>query len=284
VQSTIKLSSAATREFWEIPVLYQDGDLVALAKPAGLLTAREGDDPERLSLMALLHQAIREQKPWVRESGISYLANVYRLDPETSGVLLLARSKAVLAKLADFFGSEKPAREFLALVQGSPQEQTFQIDASLAPNPARPGRMRVDPHGGKRARSEFEAAERFTKWTLVRCRPLTDRPHQLRVHLRYAGCPIVGDSLYGGRPLLLSRLKADYHLKPGREERPLLGTAALHAHKLFLPHPVTAAPVEVVAPVSKDFQVALKYLRKFAAETSPVPAAPGSYEVQNQGE
>ena len=102
--------------------------------------------------MALLHQGIRDQKPWVRDWRVSHLSNTYRLETETSGVLLLARSKEVLSRITAFLGSEQPAREYLALVQGTPEETAFDIQASVGPNLARPGRMRVDPHGGKRAR------------------------------------------------------------------------------------------------------------------------------------
>jgi 23S rRNA-/tRNA-specific pseudouridylate synthase len=83
--------------------------------------------------------------------------------------------------------------------------------------------------------------------------------------LRHAGFPVVGDELYGGKPLWLSRLKPNYRLKPGHEERPLLSRAALHAEELTLPHPVTGEVLTITAPWPKDLKVALKYLRQFAA-------------------
>ena len=106
--------------------------------------------------------------------------------------------------------------------------------------------------------------ERFSDWTLLRCAPLTERPHQIRVHLKHAGFPIVGDELYGGKNLWLSRLKRDYRLKPGREERPLISRAALHAEELSLPHPVTGETVTIKSEWPKDFRVAVKYLRIYA--------------------
>jgi 23S rRNA pseudouridine1911/1915/1917 synthase len=263
VNSIIKLSSPATREYWEIPVLYHDEHLLGLDKPAGLPTVPEPGDPERPSLMQLLHQAIKEQKPWVRELGVSFLDNAYTLDPDTSGVILLVRSKGVQASLANEFGSEKPLREYVALVQGTPRETTFLIDASIAPHPIRAGLMKIDPHHGKRARTRVELEESFGRWSWVRCYPLTSRTHQVRVHLRRAGHPIVADRSYGGRPLFMSRFKPNYRLKPGHEERPLLARVALHAAKLSLMHPVTGSPVEITAPLPKDLQVALKYLRRF---------------------
>jgi len=263
--SAIKLSSAGTREFWEIPVLYEDEDLLALNKPSGLLTSPDRYDPNRPNLMKLLHGGIADAKPWAKERGLWYLMNAHRPDFETSGVILLAKSKPVLVQLANLFGSEKPIKSYVALVQGCPGTDPFQIDAKLAPHPVKPGLIRVDPKRGKRARTTFEVRERFDGWTLLACRPLTERTHQIRVHLRHVGLPIVGDSLYGGKPLWLSRLKQDYHLKRDKEERPLIGRVALHAEELTLAHPVTGQSLTIEAQWPKDLTVALKYLRRFAS-------------------
>lgn len=238
---------------------------MALDKPSGLLTSPDRYDPNRPNLMKLLHAGIAEAKPWARERGLSYLMNAHRLDFETSGVILLAKSKPVLVELANLFGSEKPAKSYSALVQGCPTTDQFHVEAGLGPHPLKVGFVRVDRQHGKRARTNFEVRERFDGWTLLTCRPLTNRTHQMRVHLRHVALPIVGDSLYGGKPLWLSRLKSDYHLKPGKEERPLIGRVALHAEELKLPHPVTGQSVTIEAPLPKDFTVALKYLRRFAS-------------------
>src|SRR5262249_26607476 len=146
----------------------------------------------------------------------------HRLDFETSGVMLLAKTKYVLVKLADMFGSERPHKQYLALSQGTGADDRFEIDAKISPNTFKPGLMRIDSKRGKRSRTLVQVAERFTHWTLFRCQPLTGRTHQIRVHLRHAGFPIVADRLYGGRELFLSNLKRDYRLKPGKAERPLL--------------------------------------------------------------
>ena len=261
--SCIKLSSPAARQFWEIPVLFEDASLLALDKPGGLLTSPDRYDPQRPNLMKLLHNAIAAGKPWARERGLNYLMNAHRLDFETSGVILLAKTKPALVALADLFGSEKPHKQYAALVQGTPAEDKFAVDAPLAPHPVKTGLMRVDPKHGKRSRTRFEVLETFSGWTLLRCEPLTGRTHQIRVHLRHAGLPVVGDELYGGRPLWLSRLKRDYRLKRGREERPLISRVALHAEQLTLPHPVTGETLTITAPWPKDLKVAVKYLRQF---------------------
>lgn len=263
--SSIKLSSPATREFWEIAVLYEDRDLLALDKPSGLLTSPDRYDPNRPNLMKLLHGGIADAKPWAKERGLSYLMNAHRLDFETSGIILLAKSKPILVELANLFGSEKPIKSYTALAQGRPTTDLLQIDGKLAPHPVKVGLIRVDPKRGKRARTTVEVRERFDGWTLLTCRPLTGRTHQIRVHLSHIGLPIVGDTLYGGKPLWLSRLKQDYHLKRDQEERPLIGRVALHAEKLTLAHPVTGELLTIEAPWPKDLTVGLKYLRRFAS-------------------
>jgi RluA family pseudouridine synthase len=262
----IKVSSLSTREFWEVPVLFEDEHLLGLNKPARLLTSPDRYDPERPNLMKLLHRGITEGKRWAAERGLSYLMNAHRLDFETSGVILLAKSKPVLVALADLFGSEKPQKNYLALVHGTPSQTAFEVNAKLAPHPTRPGLMRVDDKRGKGARTLFRLRQAFRDFSVLECQPLTGRTHQIRVHLRHAGLTIAGDRLYGGKPLLLSHLKRVYRLKPGQTERPLISSAALHAESLGFAHPVTQAEVRIAAPMPKDLAVALKYLDRFGAK------------------
>ena len=261
----IKLSSPEKGGFWEVPVLYEDEQLLALDKPAGLPSSPDKADPDRANLMGLLHKGIADAKPWATSRSLSFLMYSHRLDSEAGGVLLLAKTKLVLTKLLNVFGSEQPSLSFVTLVRGVPAEDRFSVDAKVAPHPAKPGSVRIDSRFGKRARTSFEVIERFAGWALVKCVPLTHRPHQVRVHLGRAGLRLAGDELYGGKPLWLSRLKPAYHLKPGHTERPLIGHACLHLEKLALPHPVTGEPLSISSPWPKDLLVALKYLRKYAA-------------------
>jgi len=263
VEPLIKLSSPGTREFWEIPVRFEDEHLLAVDKPSGLLTSPDRYDPDRPNLMKLLHAGITAAKPWAKERGLDYLMNAHRLDFETSGIILLAKSKPVLVQLANLFGSEKPLKKYVALVRGAPAQDEVEIDQKLAAHPTRIGLMRVDPKNGKRSRTVVHVMEKFSRFTLLRCEPLTGRTHQIRVHLRHLGLPIVGDSLYGGKALYLSSLKKNYVLKPGKEERPLMGRVALHAEQLELTHPVTGETVVMQSPLPKDFTVTIKYLRQF---------------------
>ena len=265
---TIKLSSPATKEFWEIPIVYKDEHLLAVDKPAKLLTSPDRYDHDRPNLMRLLHAGIESKKPWAVKHGIDYLANAHRLDFETSGIILLARSKPVLVQLANLFGSDKPLKTYFALVNGFPAETVFDVDMPLSHHPMQQALMRVDPKSGKKSLTRFEVLETFRRHAWVRCHPITGRTHQIRVHLKWVKLPICADSVYGGKPLWLSSIKKNYRLKETQEEKALTPRLALHAAKLEMKHPVTGEPVVIEAPLPRDLAVALKYLRKYSVPGS----------------
>src|SRR5450432_530023 len=221
----------------------------------------------RPSLMKLLQAGIKDKKPWANERHLEYLNPANELDSDATGVLLLAKNKPAFIALANLFSSEKARIKYVALVRGEPLENQFEVNAKLSPHPVTPGVIRVDSSGGKQATTRFEVLENFPRhgYALLQCEPLIERAHQVRVHAGHVGLKIVGDELYGGKPLWLSRLKKDYRLKPGREERPLLARVALHAEELSLPHPVTGETITIKSEWPKDLKVALKYLRLHAA-------------------
>jgi RluA family pseudouridine synthase len=265
----IRLSS------WEIPVLFEDTHLLVVDKPSGLPASPAGPDRTVPSLIGLLHCGIAEGKAWATQRTLDFLMTPERVDPEMSGVFILAKDKPACQTLADSFGSEKPYKDIITLVRGTPEQDQFSIEAKIAPDPSHEGRMRVDPKHGKRARTSFAVLESFTKWSLLKCQPLTHRPHQLRVHLRYARSPIVGDAVYGGAPLLLSSLKSDYRLKPGHTERPLISAPILHVASATFSHPATGSPLTITAPWPKPLTVAVKYLRRYSSEGYGVPPSGG---------
>jgi 23S rRNA-/tRNA-specific pseudouridylate synthase len=157
----------------------------------------------------------------------------------------------------------------------------FTVDLALGEDERQPGRMRVfKGRGGKDCLTEFRALERFgggrqgpttrsalvpSGFAFVECRPLTGRTHQLRVHLAAAGAPILHDAFYGTPDvrLLLSNLKRGY--KGRDDEKPLIDRLALHASELTLTHPTTREPLTIRTGLPHEFEVALKYLRKFAS-------------------
>src|SRR6266496_3523168 len=246
--AVINLSAPETREFWPIPVLWEDARLLALDKPSGLLTSPDRYDPKRPNLVTLLHRGIARAASWAQERQLDYLANANRLDYETSGVILLAKDRPALIALANQFGMEQPNKIYVALACGTPPQDAFAINAKLAADPAQFGLMRVDPRQGRKARTLLEIAERFSGYTLLKCRPITDRPHQIRAHLRHARLPIVGDTRYGGPPLFLSKLKPDYRFKLNAAERPLIDCIGLHLHQVTIDHPITGAAQTITAP------------------------------------
>jgi len=260
----LKLSSPETGGFWEIPILYEDADLLALNKPGGLALTADPAEPNRPALTQLLQAGIAEGKPWATTRSLSFLRCVHRVEDEDSGILLLAKNKPVLVTLMNVFGSEQPSLSFVTLAQGAPAEDRFLCEGKIGAHATKPGLMRVDARAGKRARTSFEVIERFRGWTLLKCMPLTYRLHQIRVHLSRVGLRVAGDESYGGKPLLLSSLKPNYHLKPKHSERPLIGSPCIHAEQLAIAHPVTGQPLHIKADWPKDLLVAIKYLRKFA--------------------
>ena len=259
----IRLSSPATREFWEIPVVYEDEHLLALNKPAGLSVAAAPHEPSRPNLIDLLHQGIATAKPWATARQLSFLMYAHRLDAEATGTLLLAKSKPILTRLLDWFGSERATVSFIALAFGAPPEERFSVEGKIAAHPLKAGLFHVNAKLGKRARTSVEVLERFEGSALLRCVPHPNRPQQVRVHLARTGLKVMGDEAYGAKLLLLSRLKPDFRLKPKHVERPLIARACIHAAQIQTVHPATDQPLSVEAPWPKDLQVALKYLRLY---------------------
>jgi 23S rRNA pseudouridine1911/1915/1917 synthase len=254
------------------PIVYEDDDLLAFDKPSGLLVAPDRWDKARENLMGLVHARLGHD-----------VANVHRLDADTSGLLLCAKNKRALDFLSGQFQSKTVAKRYAAIAVVLPPERAmkviapvrgpdgtlpdeFTIDLGLGPDEHQLGRMRVfRKRGGKASLTEFTTRGRFGKFALLECRPLTGRTHQIRVHLAAAGAPVLNDPIYGDpeETLLLSGLKRGY--KGRADEKPLIARLALHAAELTIKHPTTGEPVTLRAPLPHDIEVALKYLRKFGA-------------------
>lgn len=265
VSRPIKLADRDRDIVWELPVLFHDPHLLALNKPAGLALNPHPGQTDVSALLPLLHGGIAAEKPWAREMQLDFLMPLHRLETDTSGVLVLARTREVLTSLAHEFGRETTRQDYLALVRGGPPESQLELDAKLLPHPDHPGQMRSDSKRGRPCRTRCEVVERFRDYSLLKCFPTPGRPGQIAAHLRHARIPLVLDPYRGGAGIFLSQLKEDYERKKGQEERPLIGRLALHLEKVELPHPVGGEPLVLIAPLAKDFTVALKYLRRFAA-------------------
>ncbi len=207
-------------------LLYQDADLAAVDKPAGVpaqptLTSDRGTLPELAS--ALLGAEV---------------TLVHRLDRETSGVTVLARNPAAAAALAEAFRTGGPEKTYLALTARPPSPAEGRIEAALGKDPARPGLRRVAP-GGDPAATRYRTLFAGPRAALVEARPETGRTHQIRVHLAHRGAPLLGDARYGG---------------PRRVGEVEVPRVMLHALRLELAHPITGAPMAFTAPVPEDFR------------------------------
>lgn len=254
-------------------VIFEDETLIAFNKPSGMLVAPDRWDKSRENLMDLVHGKMGH-----------HVANVHRIDADTSGIVLCAKTKPALDFLSGQFQSKTVSKTYLALVANLPPERAmklsspvierlpdgrlpemFTIDLALGEDETQPGRMRVfRKRGGKPSVTEIHILENFGSFSWVECHPVTGRTHQIRVHLAAVGTPVLNDPFYGDPEvkLLLSSLKRRY--KGRDDEKPLVDRLALHSSKLLIKHPVTREPCELQAPLPKAFDVALKYLRKFA--------------------
>ncbi len=237
----------------ELPlaVLYEDEHLLAVAKPAGQLVHPTGRHRDGTLVNALAwHLRRGEGGEPAKKAGPGL---VHRLDRDTSGVLLVAKSPAAHAGLARALRARRLEKDYLAVAYGRAPHPKGRIELRLTRDPARSHRVAVAASGGLAAVTLYEVVAEAQSgqrgWlSLLRCRLLTGRTHQIRVHLAASGLPLVGDPLYGEprhRGLADPALAAACRTFPRQ---------ALHAWRLALPHPVTREPLLFEAPVPPDLQ------------------------------
>jgi 23S rRNA pseudouridine1911/1915/1917 synthase len=193
----------------------------------------------------------------------------HRLDKDTSGVLLVVKDRRLDAIVTEAFHRRRVRKTYLALVRGVPAAPSGVVDLPIGPALSRDTRLHMDVReGGQPASTRWRVLERLPGHAWLEVEPRTGRTHQIRVHLRAAGHPIVADHLYGDpRPLRRSSLDPDAPF----EDDVLLDRLALHAHRLELVHPATGLPLALESPVPADLARALEGLR--ALERAPRAAA-----------
>lgn len=230
-------------------ILQEDENLVAINKPAGLLTVPDREGKET-SLKLLLKKKYGE------------IFTVHRLDKETSGTVVFAKNEEAHRQLSQLFEARETDKIYNGFVLGSPFQKSGVINEPIAEHPAKKGLMTVYKKG-KESITEYEVLENFKLYSWMQFRILTGRTHQIRVHMKHLGNPIVCDDLYGdGKPVFISSIKRKkFNLsKDEEEERPILSRLALHASRLKFQLNNKTYELEAVLP--KDLSALLQQLRK----------------------
>jgi len=181
-----------------IPILYEDRSVLAIDKPAGWMLVPYSWDRTGRNLQLAISSSILGGEFWARSRNLKFLKYIHRLDAETTGILLFAKSPGALQTFGDLFESRRMNKRYLAVVRGDPKKDEWLCNAKLGPDPKEHGRHRVDPQG-KEAETHFKVLARKEGLALIEARPLTGRTHQIRLHLTHTGLPIVGDTMYGTR-------------------------------------------------------------------------------------
>jgi RluA family pseudouridine synthase len=240
-----------------IPILYEDRSVLAIDKPAGWLLVPFNWQSTQRNLQAAITSSISAGDFWARCRNLRFLRAVHRLDGETSGILLLARSPGAVESLGALFESRRMKKSYLAVARGVPKQSEWTCRDPLGPDARCVGRMVVDRREGKDAETSFRVLERQGELTLIEASPKTGRTHQIRVHLQAAGLPIVGDDVYGGSG-------------GGTEQHPM----GLRAMALEYTDPFQHKPVRIRARADE-------FLRSFGFANAPT-TAPESTAPENE--
>ena len=220
-------------------ILYEDDDIIAVNKPAGMVVHPAAGHRSGTLVNAVLHHF--PDLEGVGEGGRPGI--VHRLDKDTSGVILVAKNSRAHRHLQTQFKERTIQKTYLALVHGHLKHQQGIIEAAIGRHPRHRQRMAVLPAGkGREARTEYEVLAYYDANTLVTAHPLTGRTHQIRVHLASLGHPVVGDTVYGRRDIYK------------------LGRHFLHAHRIRFRRPADEEMMELVSPMPSELQRLLKQL------------------------
>jgi len=246
----------AEAESIPLDVLYEDDDVIAINKPAGMTVHAGAGNSHGTLVNALLGrgQSLSQSGDLLRP-GI-----VHRLDKETSGILLVAKNDFAHARLAEAFRERSIQKIYIALVQGVLKEERGRIELSIARDPNRRTRMTAKRavllHNAREARTDWQVLARIDSTTLLEVQLHTGRTHQIRVHFSALRHPVVGDTLYG----------AAGQLHIGRTTLPSLGRNFLHAAQIAFAQPRTGRPIHLTAPLPPELRAYLQKLLEAAGD------------------
>jgi len=248
-----------------ITLLYEDEAIAVVDKPPGMIVHPAKGHWSGTLASALVHHF----EHLSQHGGASRPGIVHRLDRDTSGVLVVAKTDEAHRNLAEQFQQRTVRKEYLAIVVGNPDRDRDRIDFPIGNHPKYRERkaLRSGHASSREAETFYEVEERFKAFSLIRAFPKTGRTHQIRLHLVHIGCAVLCDKLYGGRSqltagelrTLLRQKNLAYELA---DEAVLLNRQALHAHRLHVTHPLTRQELEFTSPVPADMQKLLLVLRE----------------------
>lgn len=241
---------AAEAQPQDIPlnIVYEDEHLIVIDKPAGMVVHPAAGNPDRTLVNALLHHC---QGQLSGIGGVARPGIVHRIDKDTSGLLVVAKTDLAHEGLAKQFATHSIGRRYLAVVAGRPSPPAGRIEGAIGRHPVHRKKMDiVSPGKGKHAVTHYRTLQPLKDAALVECRLETGRTHQVRVHMASSGHPLLGDPLYG-------RARASH--------RDILkslgfGRQALHARSLQLVHPRTQENLAFESPVPSDIQELIEAL------------------------
>jgi RluA family pseudouridine synthase len=229
-------------KFSEI-ILYEDNDFIVVNKPPFISTLE--DRHEKINLLSVA----RSHEPAAQVC--------HRLDKETSGALAIAKNPEAYRHLSMQFENRQVGKTYHAVVDGIHNFNQLLVDIPILKQ--NDGVVKISRSQGKPAQTYFTSLKSYRYHTLVECRPITGRMHQIRIHLSSQKAAITGDDVYGGKPFMLSAIKRGFNLKKGTEEESFMKRMALHAFALEFDD-LSAKRVKIEAPYPKDFQALIKQL------------------------
>src|SRR5690606_4007456 len=227
-------------------IIFEDSNLIVINKPplVSSLDDREGEEQN-------IH---RIAKAYLDSAQICH-----RLDRETSGVMLIAKNPETYRLVSMEFEHRRVDKKYHALIEGVHKFDDLKVDLPILNQGNK--NVNIDRVNGKNAITYFNSIRYFNHFTLVECKPITGRMHQIRIHLATQHASIVGDELYKGKPVFLSQIKRGYTLNKNKEEQPIMKRFALHAKAIKIT--IDEKSFEFDAPYPKDFGTLLKQLEKF---------------------
>jgi 23S rRNA pseudouridine1911/1915/1917 synthase len=243
----------------DLHIVYEDDDMLVLDKPAKVVVHPARGNRDRTLVNALLYHC--KDLP-LRGDSLIRPGVVHRLDKDTTGLLMFAKTDEALRNLGYQIEHRTVVREYACFAWGDFEQDEGTVDAPIGRHAIDRTRMAVTPFGARTAVTNFEVFRRYGVCTYLRLRLKTGRTHQIRVHMQHVGHPVVGDAEYGGRsPAVISRRD---HMAMFKDMLTIIKRQALHAARLGFNHPRTRKYVEFSSPLPPDMERLLLYLEAHA--------------------